>query len=86
MNHKFKIYKIAPFDTFCTAAKLFPQAASVGLDRLNRVKAADTLKLFKRIPGRYISSIGIEVENINLLSVLPCRWHPNKRRSLSLSN
>ena len=48
------------FDAFCTAAKLFPQAASVWLDRLNQIEAKDTLELFNLIPSSYISPTAIE--------------------------
>lgn len=48
------------FDAFCAAARLFPQAANVWLDKLSEIQAKDTLKLLNHIPNAYISPIAIK--------------------------
>ncbi|HHP7231832.1 MAG TPA: HipA-like protein [Xenococcaceae cyanobacterium] len=47
-------------DAFFEAAKLYPTAANIWLDRLARVSINDTLELFERIPDNLISSTAIE--------------------------
>ena len=51
---------LGTFNAFCTAAKLFPQAANVWLDRLNQVQEEEMRELFYLIPSLYISSTAIE--------------------------
>lgn len=52
--------RIKTFEAFCEAAKFYPQAACIWLNRLGNISADDTLRLFKRIPGNRISPIAIE--------------------------
>lgn len=47
-------------DAFFEAAKLYPTAANIWLERLARVSINDTLELFERIPDYLISSTAIE--------------------------
>lgn len=52
--------RIKTFEAFCEAAKFYPQAACIWLDRLGNISADDTLRLFKRVPENRISPIAVE--------------------------
>jgi hypothetical protein len=51
---------ITTFTAFCEAAKLYPQAAAIWLERLDDISIEDTLILFNQIPEHRISPIAIE--------------------------
>lgn len=52
--------RIKTFEAFCEAAKFYPQAACIWLDRLGNISADDTLRLFKRVPENRISPIAVK--------------------------
>jgi len=49
--------RIKTFEAFCEAAKFYPQAACIWLDRLGNISADNTLRLFKRVPENRRSTI-----------------------------
>ena len=51
---------LTTFDAFCEAAKLYPQAANIWLDSLEKISPKNTFELFQRIPDNCISSTAIE--------------------------
>jgi hypothetical protein len=52
--------RITTFEAFCEAAKLYPQAANIWLERLDNILVDDVLSLFNRIPEHRISPVAIE--------------------------
>ena len=52
--------RLKTFEAFCEAAKLYPQAACIWLDRLESISFDRTLELLERIPDRRISLMAIE--------------------------
>lgn len=55
-----KKQRIKTFEAFCEAAKLYPQAATLWIDRLETVSSDDLIILFNRMPEERISPIAIE--------------------------
>jgi hypothetical protein len=51
---------LTTFEAFCEAAKLYPKAANIWIERLAKISANNTLDLFERIPSDRISSVAIE--------------------------
>ena len=64
-------------DAFLSAAKLYPTAANIWLDRLAKISIKNTLELFDRIPNILISVTAIEfaqkILEINRDKLLGCR-------------
>jgi hypothetical protein len=67
---------LSTFDAFRAAARREPRAANAWLDRLARIRPADTLVLFHRIPADRISPLGVQFAQ-RMLEV-------NQRRLLDL--
>lgn len=52
--------RLKTFDAFCTAARIYPQAANIWLEHLSRFSSSDTTVLMQRIPTSRISAPAIQ--------------------------